>query len=171
MQKRYLQAGKILGTHGIAGEMRVQSWCDSNEILASLKRLYLDTNGTMAKVLSARVHKNCVLLKLEGINTVQEAAAMRGSILYLDRNDVKLPEGVYFVQDLIGSRVLDADSGKEYGVLSDISFTPANDVYHITSKEGKEYLLPCIKETVINTDIENSRIFIRPIKGIFDNED
>ena len=109
---------------------------------------------------------------LEGIDTVEAAAAMRGKVLYMCRKDAKLPKGRYFVSELIGCEVFDADDeSKHYGVLSDVSYTGANDVWHIKSSDGKEYLIPAIPIVVIETDVENNRILIRPMKGIFDDAD
>lgn len=127
--KAYLEAGQVVGTHGVRGELRVQPWCDSPGVLAGLRTLYWQEGGDPVPVRS-RVHKNVVLMKVEGVDTVQDAAALRGRVLYLDRRDLKLPEGHYFIQDLIGLKVVDADTGEEYGVLSQVSPTGANDVYH-----------------------------------------
>lgn len=171
MRKKYLEAGKIVGTHGLAGEMRVQSWCDSNEVLAEFKVFYLDSEGRHGfSVKSARVHKNIVLVKLSGIDTIEQAEALRGKVLYIDRNDLRLPEGTYFVQDLIGLEVVDADSGERYGELTDVSFTGANDVYHVVGHDGKEFLLPAVREMIISVNLEENKMKIRPIKGIFGDE-
>jgi 16S rRNA processing protein RimM len=112
-KKQYLEAGQIVGTHGIRGEVRVQPWCDSAEVLSSLTTLYYDEGQTPVTV-STRPHKNIALMKIDGVDTVQDAAVLRGRILYLNRSDLKLAEGTYFVQDLIGLQVMDADSGEEY---------------------------------------------------------
>ena len=94
---------------------------------------------------------------------------MRNSVIYIDRADVKLPEGRYFITDLLGCQVFDADSGEELGKITDVSETGANDVWHIT-RNGKEYLVPAIDEVIISVDTENEKIVIRPIKGIFSDE-
>ena len=94
-----------------------------------------------------------------------------GKVVWMNREDFELEEGEYFIQDLIGLKVIDADNeNKVYGELSDVSFTGANDVYHI-KKDGKEYLIPCIPDVVIDTDIYEGIMKIRPIKGIFGDED
>jgi len=169
--KLFLEAGQIVGTHGIKGELRVQSWCDSLDTFCSLETLYLDENGTeKISVLRARPHKNIVILLLEGIDGPQKADTMRNKSLFLYREDIKLEDGDFFVQDLIGLTVLDADSKKNYGILTNVSPTGANDVYHIKSPEGKEYLIPAIKDVIISTDIEKSEMLIRPLRGIFDED-
>ena len=167
-KKRYLEAGQVVGTHGIRGELRVQPWCDSPEVLASLKTLYFDEGRTPLRVKS-RPHKNVTLVQLEGVDTVQDAAALRGRILYLDRGDLKLPEGRYFIQDLIGLSVVDADTGETYGTLSEVSPTGANDVYHVDRGDG-EVLVPAIADVVVDTDLDAGVMRIRPIKGLFDDE-
>ena len=113
-RKPFLEAGQIVGTHGVRGEVRVQSWCDSPEIFASLKTLYWDAAGTQPVRVKSRVHKNLALAKLEGVDTVQDASVLRGRILYLNRRDLDLGDR-YFIQDLVGLSVVDADSGTVYG--------------------------------------------------------
>ena len=173
MIKEFLEIGEIVGTHGIRGEMRLNPWCDSPEFVTKFKTLYYDSNGSCAaQVKSARPHGNIVLLTVKDIDTVEKAQAMRGKILYMKRSDAKLPEGTYFIAELKGCTVYDADCPeKTYGRLTDVSETGANDVWHITNDEGKEYLIPSIPDVVIETDVANNRIVIRPLKGIFDDED
>lgn len=168
-KKKYLEAGQIVATHGIRGEVRVQPWCDSPEVLSSLAVLYFNEGKTPVKVRS-RSHKNIVIMKIEGVDTVNDAAALRGRILYLDRDDIKLDDGVYFIQDLIGLKVIDADTGQEYGMLTDVSPTGANDVYHIKTPDG-EVLIPAIPSVVVETDIDAGIMRILPLKGMFDDED
>ena len=167
----YLEVGQIVGTHGIAGEMRVQPWCDSPDFLTKFKTLYTDKNGENAvKVKSSRVHKNIVLIKLPGITSIEQAERMRGKVLYISRKDADIADGEWFIQELIGCTVFDADTGKDYGILSDVSKTGANDVWHI-KKDGKEYLLPAINDIIANVDVANEKVEIHSIiKGIFDDE-
>lgn len=165
----YLEAGKIVGTHGVRGELRVQPWCDSPQQLAALKTLYFDKGARAVKVQS-RPHKNIVLVKMEGVDTVGEAAALRDKVLYLHRDDLKLEEGRYFIQDLIGLRVTDADTGKDYGTLTDVSSTGANDVYHMRTGGGTEILIPVIPQVVVGVDIDGGVVRIRPMPGLFDED-
>ena len=101
MKKQFLEAGRIVGTHGVRGEMRVEPWCDSAEFLKKVKTLYFDGGKTDAGLLSSRVHKSLLLVRLKGVESATEADLYRGKILYLDRNDVRLPKNRYFVEDLI----------------------------------------------------------------------
>lgn len=168
--KKYLEIGQIVGTHGIKGEVRINPWCDSPDFLASFKVLYKDSGKTPIEVSRARVHQRIVIAKLKGIDNVNDAAVLRNTVLFIDRDDAEIPKGSYFIQDLIGCEVRDIDSGEVLGTVSDVSQTGANDVWHIKRGE-KEYLIPAIPDVVIETDVENSLIKIRPLKGIFDDED
>jgi 16S rRNA processing protein RimM len=171
MLNQYLEAGKIVGTHGLKGELRVTPWCDSADFLAELKTLYWDKGAQKLDVVSARVHKTLLLLQLKGIDTIEQADTLRGKIIYLDRSDAPLEEGRYYIQDLIETDVFDADSCIYYGKLTEVIHTGANDVYQITSESKKNYLIPAIPDVIIDIDITNSKMLIRPMKGIFDDED
>ncbi len=167
-KKQFLEAGQIVGTHGIRGEIRVLPWCDLPQVLSTLNVLYFDGGKTPVKVKS-RPHKNIALMKIEGVDNVQDAAALLGRMLYLDRNDLTLDEGSYFIADLIGIKIIDADSGQEYSTLSEVSATGANDVYHVKTDKG-EVLIPAVPSFIIQTDIDKGFMKIRPIKGLFDDE-
>jgi 16S rRNA processing protein RimM len=168
-QKPFLEAGQIVGTHGVRGEVRVQPWCDSPEQFATFKRLYWDADGTKPVQVKARPHKNIALAMLEGITTVEQAAVLRGKMLYVSRRDLKLPKGHWLVQDLIGLRVVDADTGEQYGTLTDISQTGANAVYHMQTQKG-EVLIPAIPSVVIRIDLKAELLHLRPMEGLFDDE-
>ena len=172
MIKEYLELGQIVGTHGVRGEIRLNPWCDSPDFVKQFKTLYFDAQGQKSiKVVSCRVHGNVALLKLEGVDSVESASALRNKILYMKRADAKLRDGSYFIAELIDCRVIDADDENvEYGILSDVSQTGANDVWHV-KKDGREYLLPSIPSVVCNVNVNDGIIKIRPLKGIFDDED
>ena len=165
--KQYLEIGKITSVHGLKGEVKVNPWCDEPEFLTDFDTLYYKS-ATPVVIENARVQKNMVIMKIEGCDTIEEAQKLRNRILFMDRNDVELEEGTYFIQDLIGLTVIDNDSGKVYGKLSDISATGANDVYTITSDEGKEFLIPAIPDVVIKTDIDKQQMFIHILDGLLD---
>lgn len=171
MLKQYLETGKIVGTHGVKGMVRVQPWSDSGEFLTGFRHFYLDGDGEKKlEALKIQPHGGVVLMALKGVETIEDAERLRNKVLFINRSDAHLPEGRYFIDDLIGCTVYDADSGKSYGTVSDVSKTGANDVWHIAS-EGKEYLLPAIDEVVISVAPEKGEVLIRPMKGIFDDED
>ena len=171
MKKQYLDSGKIVGTHGIKGEVRIEPWCDSPEFLCAFKKLYLDENGQTFIEVKSRPHKNITLAKIKGVDTIEEAEKFRGKIVYINRADITLDEGVNFVQDLIGLEVKDAENGTVYGKLTDVLRTGANDVYEITDSNNKKYLAPVIDEVVAEINVDGGFVLIRPMKGIFDDED
>ena len=173
MIKEFLDVGQIVGTHGVRGEMRVNPRCDGPEFIKQFKTLYFDKKGEKpVKVVSSRVHGNLALVKLEGVDTVEAATALRNKVLYMKRSDAKIPAGSYFIAELTDCKVIDADDEEKcYGILSDVSETGANDVWHIKADDGKEYLIPTIPPVVIDVNVETGIIKIRPLKGIFDDED
>ena len=171
MKKQYLEVGKVVGTHGVRGELRVNPWCDSPDFLSSFKVLYFDEGETKLKV-NCRPHKNIVLVTVEGVATVEDAEKLRGKIFYIDRNDVKLPKGKHFVQDLIGCSVLDFDDNSvKYGEILDVFKTGANDVYTVKNDDGKEFFVPVIDSVVIEKNVDDGIVYIRPMKGLFSDED
>ena len=165
MKKPYLEAGRIVSVTGLKGEVRVDPWTDSPEVLVGLKTLYFEEGARPVRVERARVQKNVAVLKLEGTDDVDAANGLRGKLLYVRREDFPLEEGSYFIQDLIGLRVVDADDPSiEYGILSP---TGANDVYHIV-QEGKTVLIPAIRQVIVETDPDQGIMRIRPLEGLFD---
>ena len=165
--KKLLDAGKIVTVFGLKGEVKVQPWCDTPEFLCEFDTLYYKS-GTPVNVERARVQKNMVIMKIEGTDSVEEAQKLRNRVLYIDREDVELDEGCYFIQDLIGLTVMESKDGKVYGKLSDVSQTGANDVYHIKAEDGKEYLIPAIPEVIDSIDLEGGIMKITALDGLFD---
>ena len=171
MKNPFLEAGRVVGTHGVRGELRVEPWCDSARFLTGFSEFYWDGGKEKVKVVSSRPHKNLLLLKLEGIDTVEQGDALRGRVLFLNRKDVKLPEGRFFVQDLIGLSAVDADDGRVYGKVTDVFPTGSNDVYQVTDEDGKNYLVPAIQDVVVRVDVDAGVMELRPMRGIFDDAD
>ena len=171
MKKQFLEAGRVVGTHGLQGELRVEQWCDSPQFLAEFKALYFDGGERRLKVKS-RPHKNIVLMKIEGVDTVEEAEKLRGKVLWLNRDDVRLPEGKSFIQDLIGCKVIDVDN-KEicYGEIADVFKTGANDVYTVKNDSGEQFLVPVIDSVIIEKNTDEGYVLVRPMKGLFSDED
>ena len=113
-----------------------------------------------------------MILKIEGITTVEAAQAVRNRILYVDRERLKLEKGSYFIQDLLGLKVYDADTPERcYGTVTDVLPTGANDVYEITGADGVKRLVPAIPQVILETDVDGERMLIRPLKGLFDDAD
>ncbi len=170
MLKKYLEIGKIVGTHGVRGEMRVECWANSPDFLKKFKTMYLD-GGKTALSVSCRPHKNIALLTVKGIGSIEEADALRGKVLYIDRDDVRLGEGEHFVQDIIGLAVTDADTGEVYGKVKDVLKTGSNDVYEMQAENGRLYYIPVIPDIIDRLDFDLGAAYIRPMKGLFDDED
>lgn len=170
MLKQYLETGRIVSTHGVRGEVRFDPWCDAPEFMKRFKTLYFDSEGKQpVKVLSCRPHGAIVILKLEGVDTVQQAQTLRNKVLYMNRKDAKIKKGDWFIQDLIGCGVYNADDNSVfYGTVSEVARTGANDIWYIDGADGREYIIPAIKDVVITVDVEDGKIYIRPLKGIFD---
>ncbi len=170
MKKEFLEAGKIVGTHGVAGMVRIQSWCDSNEFFCKFKKLFLNENGAGEIIVSSsKPHGNVVIAKLKGYDSIDAAETLRNKVVYVNRNQMNLEKGAYLIQDLIDCSVFDIESGAFLGKISDVSKTGANDVWHIEN-DGREYLIPKIDDIVKLVDIDNEKVLIKPIKGIFDDE-
>ncbi len=166
--KKYLECGKIVNTHGIKGAVKLESWCDYPETLAELKCIYFKINGEFEerRIVSASVFKRHVIAYVEGINDIDTAAALKETVIYADREDIPLDEGDYFITDLIGLPVIDADNDKEYGTVSEVFNTGASDIYTVKTAEG-ERMIPAVPEFIIDIDLERG-IFVRPIEGMFD---
>ena len=166
MLQQYLEVGQITNTHGVMGEVRVQPWADSPEFLCKFKTLYLDKEGAWAiKVERARPHKNMAILKLEGITDVPSALSLKNAVLYIDRNDVTLPKGSFFIADLMGIEVRDASSGTVLGKIADVLTLPANNVYVVRGGE-REILVPAVDAFVAETNVAEGFIRVNMIEGL-----
>ena len=170
MKKKFLEVGQIVSTQGLKGEMRVDPWCDGPEFVCGFKKLYLE-NGQELLVTRSWVNKNVAVIKVKGIDSIEHADTMRRKVLYIDRDSVELDDNTFFFQDIIGCEVRDEKTDELYGAVTDILKTGANDVYQVTDKDGRDYLIPVIDDVVKNIDTENGIIKIFPMKGIFDDED
>ena len=168
MSLERLEIGKIVAIHALKGEMRVQPWCDTPDFMSRFKRMFLDV--IEYRVESARPSKNIVLVKLAGIDTPELAQKQVNKILTVDRADIQLEKGVYFVADLIGLTVIDADDESVvYGELTEVSQTGANDVYHVRFADGRTRYVPAIPQVVLETDLERRVMRIRPLDGLFED--
>ena len=162
MKNRFLEAGRIVNTHGIQGEVKIVPWCDSPEFLLQFDTLYLDEEPI--RVLEARAHKGNVLARLEGVDDVNAAMVLKGRTVSIDRTGVVLPEGRHFLADLMGLDVLDADSGEKLGIIADVLTPPAHEVYVV--KGEHEYLIPAVDEFLAETNVEGGYIKVRLIEGM-----
>lgn len=163
-----LECGKIVSTHGVRGEIKINPWCDGPDFLCEFEELYLK-DGRVLELERARVHKNCVIAKVAGIDSIESAMPYINAVVYLNKEDVELPDGTYFIADLIGLSVVNYDTGRIYGKITDVMQTGANDVYTVTSEEG-DTLIPAISDVVMETDLEAGELRIRPLEGLFSDE-
>ena len=130
MRKEFLEAGKIVGTHGVRGMVRIQVWADSVDFLCGIKKLYLKDNSSGLKIEKIQPHGNVAIAKLSGVDTIEDAEKLRNRILFVKRDDTDIPDGRYFVSEIIGAKVFDADTDALLGTLCDVTQTGANDVAH-----------------------------------------
>ncbi len=165
MKEQYLEVGKVTATHGVMGEVRVQPWADSPDFLCQFKTLYVDKTHWPIQVERARVHKNMAILKFQGVTDVPSALAMRNAVLYVDRNDVQLPEGSFFLADLYGLEVRDAKSGAVLGKLEDILTLPAGNVYVVRGGE-RELMIPAVPAFIAETNVDGGYLRINLIEGL-----
>ena len=167
LDKNYIECGKIINTHGCRGGLKAEAWCNDESDFLDLKRVFLK-NGTELvehKISKASVFKQFIILELAGIDDMDKAIALKNSILYAKREDFSLEEGEYFIVDIIGLDVIDADSGKVYGTLKEIINRGASDIYVVKTENG-EAMIPAVEEFIISLDI-NKGVFVRPIDGMF----
>ena len=158
MKLQFLEAGEIVSTHGVRGEIKVLPWADGPDFLCEFSRVRID--GAEYKVENCRVQKSCNLLKIQGIDTMEAAQAMRGKVVEIFRCDA--PEDLIFAAELIGVHVFDGET--EIGTLTDVLDYPGNKVYVI--KGDKEYMIPAVKAFILNTDVDAGTMQVRLIEGM-----
>ena len=161
----FIEAGKIVNTHSVYGELKVQPWSDTDDFLCDFDVVYID--GNAFEVERARVHKTCVLLKLRGINNINEAQKYRNKCVCVDRDEVEFDEGSYFIADLEGLTVIDKD-GTELGEIVEVLTLPSSDVY--VRRGEHEYMIPAVKAFVLSTDIDTGVMEVRLIEGMRTDE-
>jgi len=157
-----IEAGKIVNTHGVRGEVRLQPWADSPDFLTGFESLYIDEKPV--KVLSAKVHKGCVIATLEGVDDIDAAIRMKNKVIKVKKADIHLEDGKFFVADLIGLKAVDDETGESLGTLSDVLSLPANNVYVI--KGEREILVPAVPEFIVETNLEEGFVKLRLIEGL-----
>ena len=162
MEKQsFVDAGKIVNTHGVRGEVRIEVWLDSPALLKRCGRVFL--GGEEKKLLSAREHKGFLIAQLEGVTDVNAAQALKNRVLFIRRADARLPRGAFFLQDIIGASVVD-ESGAEVGTLAEVLELPTQRVYVVRGET--EHLIPAVPAFILNTDAEAGVITVRLIEGM-----
>lgn len=167
-KSKYLECGKIVNTHGVKGGLKLESWCDTPQDLASLKKVYFKDGAEykMHKVKKASIFKQFVLFELEGINNIDIAMTLKGRVVFANRDDISIDEDAFFIADIIGLDVIDLESGEKIGTLSDVLNLGASDLYEINTKNGKK-LIPAVPEFIKEIDLEKG-IFVSLIEGMLD---
>lgn len=161
MANQLLECGKIVNTHGIRGEVKIQPWADSPEVFCALPALYID--GAPVALRSARVHKGNVIALLEGVSDVDQAMLLKNKVVWLNRDDLRLPEGTFFLADLIGLRVVD-EAGQELGILDEVLSPSRQQVYVV--KGDRELMIPAVPQFILETNVAGGYIKVRLIEGM-----
>lgn len=167
---KYLQVGAITSTHGIKGEVKVFPTTDDPRRYDELDEVFLDA-GKELKVLhiqSVKYFKQFVIVKFKEFGDINEIEPFKGKNIYVDREHaVDLEDDEYFVADLLGLKVV-TDEGEEFGELTDVLFTKANDVYVVTQPDGKEVLIPAIEECIMDVDLDEEIMTVHIMPGLLD---
>lgn len=166
--EQQFQIGVISSTHGVRGEVKVFPTTDDVKRFKKLKQVFLDTGKEQLplEVESVKFFKQFAIVKFKGIDNINEVERYKGKSLLVDRKDaVRLKKDEYFIADMIGMKVFTED-GQPFGVLKDVMETGANDVYVIETCEGKEVLVPAIKQCILKIDIEAERMDIHLLEGL-----
>ena len=164
MKQEYIEIGKIVNTHGVRGEMKLDPWDVEAELLKRVKTLYID--GKAYKPSSARVHKNCLLLTFPEVADLDAALAFKGKMVSIRRRDVQLPDGQYFTAELMGLTALNAETGETLGTVRDVVPYPAHDVYVIDRAGGKEILVPAVPAFIQEIDMDAGTMKIHVWEGL-----
>ena len=166
--EKYLRVGVISSSHGVRGEAKIFPTTDDVQRFKKLKTCILDTGREYKElhIESVKFFKQMVILKFKEITSIDELMPYKGKDLLVTRDQaVKLEENEYFICDLIGLRVV-TDEGEDFGVLTDVIQTGANDVYEVKRPDGKEVLLPVIDECILDVDLEENVMTIHLMKGL-----
>lgn len=163
-----LEVGKIVNTHGLRGEVKIVTWTDYPEVFENLEYVYAKKKKEELKLFIKQIkyQKNNIIVKFSEIDTIDEAETFKNCVLTAEREMLgELPEGTYYIADLIGCEVCD-EEGKCLGKVSDVFNTGANDIYAVSAPERKDLLIPVTGETVKSVDIESKKIIVNLPEGL-----
>ena len=167
-KKAYLEIAKIINTHGVRGAVKLDPWCDTPETLKKIKKLYLE-NGMVFDVSTVKmINGGFVVLSLSGVETVEDAVKLKNKILLAKREDIPLAEGAHFICDLIGMPVKDAETGKVYGTLLEVTQPALQELYVVKTENGNTVMVPNVPAFIHHIDEE--AIYMTPIGGFFDDD-
>ncbi len=159
--EKYIRIARIVGTHGIRGEIKLESEADSLDFIKKFKTFYIDNKPYAVE--ESREHKGRLLVKLSAVDDKESAEEFRSKAVFISREDAKLPKGRYFLQDILGAEVVDEKEGS-IGRLIEFIDTPAGIIYVI--KGERERLIPQNPEFILETDVEEGLIKVRLIEGM-----
>ena len=162
MKLQFIEAGEIVTTHGVRGEVKVLPWIDSPEDLCDFERCRI--SGKEYIMDQVRVQKSCNLVKLRGVDTMEDAQALRGKVVELYREDID--DEVIFAAELIGVEVF--CDGEQIGKITDVLDYPGNSVYVVKGKY--EYMIPAVKQFILATDVDGNRMEVKLIEGMRSDE-
>ena len=166
MKSRFIEQGYISGTHGVKGEVKMKIWCGDISDFLKLKKLYGDKDGKKAfDISSSHGSKDAAVVKIAGVDTVEDAAKLKGTTVYVDRDDLKIPNDRILICDIIGLPVIDADNGKAYGEVSSVEEYPASDIYFVKTEKGTVQV-PDVPQFI--KKLTEDAVYITPIKGMFE---
>ena len=163
MKLPFIEAGEIVTTHGVRGEVKVLSWLDSPEMLCEYTRCRI--GGREYAMDSVRVQKTCNLVKLRGVDTMEDAQKLRGKTMELYREDIS--DELIFAAELIGVEVFAGNTS--IGKITEVLDYPGNSVYVVDGE--REYLIPAVKEFILSTDLEKNEMRVKLIEGMRSDED
>lgn len=164
----YLEIGQIVNTFGINGMVKVKPFTDDIKEFEYLKKIYIENKNSKKEyqIEEVKYHKDMVMLKLKGVDKIEEAEKLRNHFITIPREDaIPLNEGEYYIVDLLDSEVYTED-GSKLGILEDIFNTGSNDIYVVRDELGKQILLPAIEEVIKEIDIHNKKIIVHLIEGL-----
>nr|WP_300005368.1 ribosome maturation factor RimM [Tissierella sp.] len=163
----YIVVGKIVNTHGIRGEVKIYPYTDDIERFSDLKNIYIGEDKLSVEIDNVKYHKNMILTKLKEFDNINEVLKFKEELVFIHENEkVELPKDNYFIYELIDCKVFDLE-GNSLGYISDVLQNSSNDIY-IIKDNGKEYLIPAVKEFIKEVNIEKKIIIIDPIEGMIE---
>lgn len=170
MEKKLLEIGKIVNTHGLRGEVKIVPWTDNPDVFEDLTVIYIKNKSEYKplNIESVRYQKNNLIVKFKEYSDINDILQYKNAVLYAERDDLgELPEGVYYIVDLIGLEVF-TESGEKIGIIADVFNTGASDIYDVKRDGKRNLLLPVIDEVVKNVDIEGGKVIVNVMEGLDD---
>ncbi len=168
-KNEYLECARAVGTHGVRGTVRLENMCDSASVLAGLHVMYRRVKGEYLPltVINSSVQKLMVLTHFEGIDTLEDAVALKGVTFYAKRDDFQLDDGDFFIADLIGLPVTDIDSNEKYGTVDDVLTQGVQDIYIVKEESGKTFMIPAVPEFIKEVSLDGEGgVKVKLIEGM-----